>query len=285
MVVLSLSFSIHSRLDLIRIGAKLSGMSQDNANLLTIQSRKLILATAALALALSVCTPAARAAEECEYGPPNLIKTTPNPFNTQSSSETDESPSKETDSELGSISLSPPPRTERQSRAASPAQRLSLKERLIAPRMFMPERMLLGAPARFAVKGKPGMTVAIAMADKDKGAKPVSGHPIRLGADRKVVAISKIPENGVAEIYVETPIEGDLIGQYLYFEAALWSRPDMSDVEFADTVSSAQTAAPVNGVMVAQAADTKIKGVNIVPDSAMPMMMRQNQPSLDSGRP
>lgn len=285
MVVLSLSFSIHSRLDLIRKGAKLSGMSQDNANLLTIQSRKLILATALLALALSVGTPFAPAAEECEYGPPNLIKTTPNPFNAQSSSETDESPGKETDGELGSISLSSPPKTERQSRAASPAQRLSLKERLIAPRMFMPERMLLGAPARFAVKGKPGMTVAIAMADKDKGAKPVSGHSIRLGPDRKVVAISKIPENGVAEIYVETPIEGDLIGQYLYFEAALWSKPDMSDVEFADTVSAAQAAAPANGVMVAQATDTKIKGVNIVPDGAMPMMMRQNQPSLDSGRP
>jgi hypothetical protein len=87
--------------------------------------------------------------------------------------------------------------------------------------------MLLGQTSRFTVKAKPGMIVAIAMADRDKGAKPIAGHDLRLGSDRKVVAISKIPDTGVAEIFVETPIEGDLIGQYLFFEAAVWSKADL----------------------------------------------------------
>jgi hypothetical protein len=227
-------------------------------------------------------------ADECDYGPPNMIKTTPNPFSMAGSQ--DESSGVETESELGNISLNSPPKSISlaQSRPTSALGKLSLKDRLIGARMFMPERMLLGTPARFTVKGKPGMWVAIAMADKDKGAKPIVGHNLRLGADRKVVSIAKIPESGVAELYIETPIEGDLIGQYLFFEAALWSKPDMSDLELAETVSSgaaASTAAPANAVMVAQAADTKIHGVNIVPDSAMPMIMRQGGPSLGSGQP
>jgi hypothetical protein len=263
-------------------------MPVNNAHLLTISLRTKVLkpSIAALSLLLTVGLPA-WSADECEYGPPNLIKITPNPFNARAGSEEEGAALGETDSELGSISLSSPPKSiaQKQSGSSSPVQRLSLKERLIASRLFMPERMLLGTPAKFTVKGKPGMMVAIAMADKDKGAKPIGGHQLRLGPDRKVVAISKLNESGVAEIYVETPIEGDLIGQFLYFEAALWSKPDMSDCELADTVSSAVAATPVNAVMVAQAADTKIKGVNIVPDSAMPMMMRQNEPSLGSGRP
>ncbi|MFX5656415.1 hypothetical protein ABTE24_19780, partial [Acinetobacter baumannii] len=86
--------------------------------------------------------------------------------------------------------------------------------------------MSLGKVAEFTVKGKPGQWVALAMADKDSGAKPVFGHKLRLGSDRKLVAVAKIPENSdVVKLLVETPIQGDLVGSNLYFEAALWSNP------------------------------------------------------------
>jgi hypothetical protein len=58
-------------------------------------------------------------------------------------------------------------------------------------------------------------------------------NAIRLGSDRKVVAIGQIPESGILVLNIETPIEGDLIGLSLYFEAATWSQSDMSDVEIA----------------------------------------------------
>lgn len=261
-------------------------MLQNSSHPLTRLPRKIYLGTALAAVSMLLTAMPGWTVEECEYGPPNMIKTTPNPFS-MAGSEEEDSGAKEAEPELGSISLNSPPKSIAQ-RPPSAFGKLSLKDRLIGARLFMPERMLLGAPARFTVKGKPGMWVAIAMADKDKGAKPIVGHSIRLGPDRKVVSIAKIPESGVAELYIETPIEGDLIGQYLYFEAALWSKPDMSDLELAETVSSGAAASatgPANAVMVAQAADTKIHGVNIVPDSAMPMIMRQGGPSLGSGQP
>lgn len=265
-------------------------MVQKSTLLLTNSLRTKALRVSLAAITLLFTATPAWSADDCDYGPPNMIRTTPNPFNMGGGEDSDASSSKETDSELGSISLSSPPKAlaQRPGRPTSAIGKLSLRERLIGARMFMPERMLIGASSRFTVKGKPGMWVAIAMADKDKGAKPIVGHDLRLGPDRKVVSIAKIPESGVAELYVETPIEGDLIGQYLYFEAALWSKPDMSDLELAETVSSGASAnatAPANAVMVAQAADTKIHGVNIVPDGAIPMNMRPQGPSLGSGQP
>jgi len=266
-------------------------MLAKGARLLTISSRNTagphgqpLFRAAVLALAaIAFLHCPANAEDECEYGPPNLLKSV-TPFSSPGGKESEEVKADET-SELDSISLSSPPTTA----AQSPLSKLrgsSLKERLAASRMFLPERMLLGTPAKFTVKAKPGMQVAIAMADRDKGSKPICGHSVRLGPDRKVVAVSRVPESGVAEIYVETPIEGDLIGQYLYFEAAIWSKPDMSDLEVATTVTSAVAATPQNAVMVAQAAETK-RGVNIVPDSAMPLLLRQGAgaTSLGSGTP
>lgn len=262
-------------------------MSADGGYLLTSPANKLILqGFLAVVLAFGL-QPVSAVEEECDYGPPNLIKTVKTPFSATGPSE-EETESSKAEPEFGSISLSPaderPAQPTGSAAALSPVQKLSLKEHLIGYRLYLPERMLIGTPAKFTVKARPGMTVAIAMADRDKGAKPVGGRSVRLGPDRKVVAISKIPESGLAEIFVETPIEGDLIGQFLFFEAAIWSKEDMSDVELAETVTSTRTATPANAVMVAQTPDTK-RGVRIVPDSAMPLIMRQGSTSLSSGQP
>jgi len=263
-------------------------MSANGAFTLTIPStiRPLIKGSLALALAL-VLQPAFAAEEECDYGPPNLIKTIKTPFSATNSSETDAETSAPDD--LGSISLSSTKTNDQQARHVAPSviQKMSIKGRIAGSRMYLPERMIIGQTSKFTVKAKPGMYVAIAMADRDKGAKPIAGHELRLGADRKVVAIMKVPETGVAEIYVEAPIEGDLIGQPLFFEAALWSKSDLSDVEWAQTMTAAASGGAANAVMMAAPLTAKKRGVNIVPDGAMPMSVRQQSgtSSLSSGQP
>lgn len=122
------------------------------------------------------------------------------------------------------------------------------------------------------------------MADRDSGSKPVMGHRVRLGPDRKVVAVGKIPESGVLEMYVGAPIEGDLIGQQLFFEAALWQEEDMRDTAFAETVAANSEIGAKNGVFMAGDLPQK-KGIRIVPDSAIPLSQRTQGASLSTGQP
>lgn len=168
-----------------------------------------------------------------------------------------------------------------------PASRLSgrLSDRLLAPRLYMPGRLIIGKQAEFTVKGKPGYWAAIAMADRDSGAKPVMGHKVRLGPDRKVIALGQIPAAGVLSLKFWAPVEGDLIGQNLYFEAALWPEGKPECAEIATTVSSESQAEKGNAILVTQESDKK-KGIRLVPDSAVPMYQRSGAgaASLDAGK-
>lgn len=161
----------------------------------------------------------------------------------------------------------------------------SLKQRLITSRLYLPGRMVLGKSATFSISGPPGSFMAMAMADKDKGAKPVYGHDLHLGADRKVVAIGKIPPSGLLTFAIETPIQGDLVGQYLYFEAATWKKDDFSDIDVATPVSSEEQEGIYNGVLIAKESESQ-KGIKIVPDAAVPLQQRERPTgsTLDSGR-
>lgn len=192
------------------------------------------------------------------YGPSNLLKTMSTPFAVMSTT---------CKKEAGPGALSPIGVA-----TALPALRhRSLAERLLPCQLFLPERMVLGQVAEFTVKAKPGKWVALAMADKNAGAKPIYGYNLRLGPDRKVVAIGKIPESGVLPLLVETPIEGDLIGEHFYFEAAIWSKDDMSDLEMASCVPSEAGAHDTNAVSVIAANEYK-RGVKIVPSAAGNLM-------------
>ncbi|MBK7839393.1 MAG: hypothetical protein IPJ49_17330 [Candidatus Obscuribacter sp.] len=168
-----------------------------------------------------------------------------------------------------------------------PASRLSgrLSERLLASRLYMPGRLVIGKQAEFTVKGKPGYWAAIAMADRDSGAKPVMGHKVRLGPDRKVIALGQIPPGGVLSLKFWAPVEGDLIGQNLYFEAALWPDGKPESAEIATTVSSESQAEKGNAILVTAESDKK-KGIRLVPDSAVPMYQRSGAgpASLDAGK-
>ncbi|MBI5175381.1 MAG: hypothetical protein HY986_21015 [Candidatus Melainabacteria bacterium] len=201
-----------------------------------------------------------------------MLKTVKTPFT---------APSQESESEkpdgLGSFKLA--------ADGSKPGLRLS--DRLLASRLYLPGRLVIGKPTQFTVKGKPGYWAAVAMADRDSGAKPIYGRSLRLGPDRKVVALGKIPEGGVLALKYFAPVEGDLIGQSLYFEAALWPDGKPEAVEIAQTVSSEAQSEKANGILVT--ADTeKKKGVRLVPDSAIPPSQRSlggGGATLDSGKP
>lgn len=164
----------------------------------------------------------------------------------------------------------------------------SLQDRLLPPRLYLPSRMILGKPSQFTVKGKAGLWVAIAMANRNTGAKPVAGNEIRLGPDRKVIALGRIPENQVLTLEAYTPIAGDLLGSNLYFEAALWKDGDPSHAEIAQTiqVEPQEGSNNGNGVLVSAPAERK-HGLRIVPNTVAPISVRNAQSgmTLDSGHP
>jgi hypothetical protein len=163
-----------------------------------------------------------------------------------------------------------------------------LGQRFSQNRVFLPPKMIIGRVHEFVVKGRPGSNVAIAMADKDTGAKDIFGHSIRLGPDRKVVGGGVIPESGLLTVYVEMPIQGDLIGLPVFFETAIWQKPDFSDLELANPVKSEtveEIANKPNGILVSEEKAEQKRGIRFVPESGVPLHQRGNGVSLESGRP
>lgn len=208
----------------------------------------------------------AQSLEECGPEKPKVIKT---PFGLNGLSEAE---NVDTDS-LNAIEIAP----------NQPSGRRLIGSRIVQTRLYLPEKMILGRVSEFTVKGKPGWWVALAMADKDKGAKPLMGHNLRLGPDRKVVAIGKISASGLATLLVECPVEGDLPGSYLYFEAAIWSDENMQDMEIAQCVAAEGKGAGFNGVLIEPQFEQK-KGVRIIPTTTAPFSIYQQQ-GLSSPHP
>ena len=201
-------------------------------------------------------------------GPVNLLKTMETPFTSHSGE--DDSAS----SDIAPFSL-------------EPSAGRSLLTRLLPSRLYLPGRMVIGSTSEFIIKGRPGSWVALAMADRNSGAKPVYGHRLHLGPDRKLVAVGQIPAGGVLSLVIDTPIQGDLIGQPWYFEAAVWSKPDFSDMELATPVPSESASKPgdyANGVLVAGEPSHK-RGIRIVPDGTIQLPQINGPTTLDSGRP
>jgi hypothetical protein len=228
------------------------------------------LLTALLAAMFLATSPLLCGAADEVYGPVNLLKTMRTPFGTG-------------DGQSNNSSTNPLTPMSLHARGAS-----SLSTRLIPQRLYLPGRMVLGSTAEFIIKGKAGSWAALAMADKNSGAKPIYGHELHLGPDRKLMSLGQIPESGLLSLVIDTPIEGDMIGQPFYFEAAIWSKPDFSDMELAMPVPSESTVSQAkardNAVMVAAEADHK-RGMRIVPDSSVQMRQVPGHNSLDSGRP
>ncbi len=163
------------------------------------------------------------------------------------------------------------------------SKRNLLSERFHGPKLFLPPRLVLGECAEFIVQGPSGSYAAIAMADKDSGAKPIYGHELKLGPDRKLVAVNKIPDQGVVSVFIEAPIQGDLVGSSLYFQAVVWSKPDFSDMQLASTVSPQKETSGENGVIVCEQPNGKKAGlINIGTSESMSM---KTVGAMSSGRP
>jgi len=229
---------------------------------------------ALVAVAFSLLLPAlagpALAYDEV-FGPPNMLKTFPTPFSSspRALASGEDQPMSEPISLGGRRTL---------------ASRLRLSDRLIPPRMFLPGRMILGRSEEFIIKGKPGSWAAIAMADKNTGAKDIAGHKIRLGPDRKLVSLVRIGESGIAQMFVETPVQGDMIGQNFYFEGVVWSKDDFSDAEVCQTVSPEQQEGADNGVLVSAENEVK-KGLKFGAATSLPPSQNSPAGSLDSNKP
>lgn len=173
-----------------------------------------------------------------EYGPINLLKTFKTPFTTILKNENSDA-----DSGSGAIGLTP-------IGISNKIELSSLQARFHGPKLYLPSSMTLGKCEEFTVKGEPGSYAAIAMSEQNNGAKPICGHQLRLGADRKLVALGVIPENGILSLFIETPIQGDLVEGSLYFEGVVWSKPDFSDMQMMSPVLTAHDGAAENGVIV-----------------------------------
>ena len=163
--------------------------------------------------------------------------------------------------------------------------RSRLAQRLGASsRVYLPGRMTIGRPAEFVIKGKPGSHAAVAMADKDSGARALFGQKLRLGADRKLMAAGVIPESGVLTLIVDMPIQGDLIGLPVFFETVVWQKEDFSDMEIAVPVkseSAQEIADKANAVIVSGEKEQK-RGLRFTPGSGVPLYQQQNG-NLESG--
>lgn len=190
----------------------------------------------------------AQAAEE-SCGPQNLMQTLRTPFG---------SPSSQEKSQASGDEISLEPIAINQSTLAS---RLGLKDRLNAPCLFLPDRLILGKSSEFSIKGPPGAYVAIAMADKNSGAKPIYGQKLRLGPDRKVMAVGQIPTSGVLSLYIETPIQGDMVDSSFFFEAAVWSKQDFSDLQMARVIAVQKNGTADNGAIVSEEVERKKDGL------------------------
>ena len=229
-------------------------------------------AATALAFSLLIAALSCPAhAEDETFGPPNMLKTFPTPFSSgprQAASANDEDVTQ--------------PISIRGTRTL--ASRLRLSDRLVPPRLYLPGRMILGRSEEFIIKGKAGSWAAIAMADKNSGAKDVAGRKIRLGPDRKLVGLIKIGEGGIGQMFIETPVQGDMIGQSFFFEGVVWSKDDFSDAEICQTVSPEQAEGGDNGVLVAAEAEVK-KGLKFGTTTALPPSQRSLPGTLDSNKP
>lgn len=237
-------------------------------------SAKIVVAELALTWALGAQPVPAQQA----FGPVNLVKIMPTPFASQAGQAAGPAASAQRSAGAAvapiTIGLS----------TAGQGQR-SLSDRLVSSRLYLPGRMILGKPAQFTIKGRPGAQVALAMADRNSGARPILGHQLRLGPDRKVVSVGRIPESGVLTLVIDTPIQGDLIGQNWFFEAALWTGSDFSDLELAVPVTSEGQEGIENGVVVSAEAEQN-RGLKFVADPAVPLYQRPETVAspLGSGR-
>lgn len=194
------------------------------------------------------------------------LKSFKTPFNVQAPA---------SNTENGGISLS--------AESGSNSLRSRLAQRLGSScRVYLPGKLTIGKAAEFVIKGRAGSHAAIAMADKDSGAKTIFGQKLRLGADRKLMAAGTIPETGILTLIVDMPIQGDLIGLPVFFEAVVWQKDDFSDLEIATPVKSEtaqEIADKANAIIVSGEKEQK-RGLRFTPGSGVPLY----QENKDSGR-
>lgn len=116
-------------------------------------------------------------------------------------------------------------------------------------RVYLPSRLVIGQDNIFIIKGKPGKKVSLAISSSNRGANPLFGKKLRLGETEQTLE-ANIPATGILELVYKLPNDTSLVNRTKYFEVALWSKDDFSDLEIAKTISPAAKETLNNGLVI-----------------------------------
>lgn len=137
--------------------------------------------------------------------------------------------------ELGEITLT-----------ASSKQSLNVSDRAS---VFLPSKLVIGEGGTFVVKGTPGAKVSLAVSNSNRGANPLMGHKLRLGETETTIE-AVISPTGAVEINYPVPDDQALISKIKFFEVAIWTKDDFSDLTIARTISPAGKETLNNGIVI-----------------------------------
>jgi len=145
----------------------------------------------------------------------------------------------------------------------SSTKNFSKQLKLGSPSVYKPSKLIIGTSTKFIIKAEPNTHVSLVTSDENQGAAFINGNRLRLGEINNPHE-SITNNNGVAEISITLPLEKELIGRIMYFEALIWKNPDHSDIEVAKVMGIDGREAANNAVIITAPAKN-VSGPGITP--------------------
>lgn len=117
------------------------------------------------------------------------------------------------------------------------------------PVVYKPSKLTQGTKTKFIIKAEPGSHVSLVTSDENRGAPIFYGHKLRLG---QLINPHEgtVGEKGILEIEIPMPVQKELTGKLLFFEALVWKKPDYSDLKVAKIMGIDGQESDINGVMI-----------------------------------
>jgi len=124
--------------------------------------------------------------------------------------------------------------------------------------VYKPTKLIIGKENIFIIKGKAGSFVSLAYSYSNKGSQEFYGQELRLGSDFKTIE-GVIPSNGLLELRMNLPKDNTLALKTMFFEVAVWTKKDFSDVELAIIIAPNGRETDSNDILVALPPDNPNK--------------------------
>lgn len=122
--------------------------------------------------------------------------------------------------------------------------------------VYLPSKLIIGEGGTFVVKGTPGAHVSLAVSNSNRGANPLMGNKLRLGETETTIEAVVSP-TGAVEIQYPLPDDPSLISKVKFFEVAVWTKEDFSDLVIAKTISPAGKQTLHNGIVITTPPEVK----------------------------